>query len=313
MKWPGLAALLGVLGFILRRWQMLTAFEPELGLCDPDAPACLAAIAFFILAAAAFLILSCNAPARTWREKDAWLSLWDQTFAARGDVIFLTLMVLAGVLTLASIPFLVREAVELASIREATGEGDSPVLQLVLALCAAPGGMAHILSARAAAKMEGGARKNGMLLFPTLLSCVWLLESYRANAADPVLWDYAPLLLAVALGLLFQMECASLAFGVGRPRRMLWLAGMTAAVSGAVIGGFPGRSVMLLLAGQALAALATLWIAPGHLSRPPRRDRFAPPAEEEGAPADGPDEQMVQDGEGPVPENGMEETTDGQQ
>lgn len=38
LKWPGTAALLGVLGVLMRRWQMTTAFEGELGLHIPGLP-----------------------------------------------------------------------------------------------------------------------------------------------------------------------------------------------------------------------------------------------------------------------------------
>ena len=84
LKWPGTALLLGVLGALVRRWQMTSAFEGELGLHIPGAPASLAMIAFFFLAAAVFLLRAHNAPAG--KEPEGRLSRWDVLFAAGGTV-----------------------------------------------------------------------------------------------------------------------------------------------------------------------------------------------------------------------------------
>lgn len=160
------------------------------------------------------------------------------------------------------------------AIRKATGEGDNGLLQIVLALCTIPACVGMVASARNAYRMRGRGRESGALLLPALLGCVWLLESYRANASDPVLWDYVPLLLAVGLGLLFSLDCAGLSFGAGHARRTLWLAGMTVVLCAVALASIPGRAMTMLLAGQLLAALAALWVVPGNLRRPPAADRF---------------------------------------
>jgi hypothetical protein len=273
LKWPGLALILGGVGALVRRWQMATAFEETLNLHEPGSPASWAMAAFFVLCAAIFLLLAFREPARL--EGKGRMSCWDLAFAAEGDVIYLTLMVLVGLLSLAAAPFLFREASELMAIREANhGQGESGLLQVVLALCTIPSCLAQIVMARNAYRMTGRGRENAVLLLPVLLSCFWLLEGYRANAADPVLWHYTPLLLAIGLGLLFQMDCAGLAFEQGRPRRVLWLAGMTVVMSAVALASQPGAAMALLLAGQLLAALAALKVVPGNLRRPPEADRF---------------------------------------
>ena len=142
------------------------------------------------------------------------------------------------------------------AIRKATGEGDNGLLQIVLALCTIPACVGMVASARNAYRMRGRGRESGALLLPALLGCVWLLESYRANASDPVLWDYVPLLLAVGLGLLFSLDCAGLSFGAGHARRTLWLAGMTVVLCAVALASIPGRAMTMLLAGQLLAALS---------------------------------------------------------
>ena len=272
LKWPGTAVLLGALGALVRRWQMTTAFEGELGLHIPGAPASWAMTAFFFLAAAAFLLRAHNAPARP--QPEGRLSRWDVLFAAQGDRAYLVLTILAALATLAAAPFLFREAGQLMALRKATGEGDNGLLQVVLALCTIPACGGMVACARNAYRMRGRGRESGALLLPALLGCVWLLESYRANASDPVLWDYVPLLLAVGLGLLLSLDCAALSYGQGHARRTLWLAGMTAVLSAVALASIPGQAMALLLVGQMLYALAILWVMPANLRRPPAADRF---------------------------------------
>lgn len=277
LKWPLAALALAALGAALRRGQMDTAFEGELDLSIPGAPASVAMAAFFVLAAATFTLLAVGARVRDTSESR--LSQWDLAFAAPRDAVYLALMALGALLTLTSIPFLFQEAVQMSAVRQETGRGDSPLLQIVLALCAIPGGLGLAMSAGISCRASGKGRENSALLLPLLLCCVWLLEAYRSNAADPVLWDYVPLLLAVAMALLFQMEGAGMAFTAkGHPRRLLWLAGMTVAASGAALGGLPRPGMLLLLGGQALCALGALWVLPGNLSDPFEDDVFGPQA-----------------------------------
>lgn len=111
-----------VLGVLMRRWQMTTAFEGELGLHIPGASASWAMIAFFFLAGAVLLLLAHNAPAR--QQPEGRVSRWDVLFAAEGDGVYLVLMILAALLTLAAAPLLFQEAARFMAIRKATGEGD---------------------------------------------------------------------------------------------------------------------------------------------------------------------------------------------
>lgn len=274
LKWPCAAVLLAGAGFALRRWQEHTAFEGELGLSVPNAPASWAMVGFFALALLLFLLPARSARIRRVEQQDG-LSRWDLTFAAQKDAPFAALMLLGALLSLAAALPLFQEASRMMAERAATGEGEAPLLQVALAVCCFPGAFGLAVAALGAVQMRARGRDNGFLLLPVLLSCIWLLEAYRSNAADPVLWDYVPLLLAVALGLVFRLECAGLAFSKKpRARRVLWLAGAGAAVSGAALGGMDSPAMALLLAGQLLEELACLWVAPGNLERPPEIERF---------------------------------------
>lgn len=307
LKWPGLAVVLGGLGALVRRWQMSSAFEETLGLSQPGAPASLALIACFILVAAVFLLLARNTSCRMKKERR--MSRWDYVFAAEGDGVYLTLMVLAGLLTVLAVPFLFREAAQLIALRRATGEGDNGMLQLVLALAAIPAALSLVISARNACRMKGRGKENCVLLLPVVLGCIWLLEAYRANAADPTIWHYAPLLLAIAMGMLFFLDCAGLSFELGHARRMLWLAAMTVVSSAAALASMPGKAMMALLAGQLLAALAALWVAPANLAHPPAEDRFGLRARlRQGLPLNEEDENEVEETDSDTQEIQEEDT-----
>ena len=98
------------------------------------------------------------------------------------------------------------------------------------------------------------------------------MESFRAHAANPVLWDYAPLLLAIVCGMLFYMDVAGISAGVCRPRRLLWMAGMTFILSAAALASAVGNgwADVLLLLSQMLGAAGVLWRLPPSLESLPR-------------------------------------------
>lgn len=271
LKWPGLALIMGILGGVLVRWQRASAFD-DAGLARPGAPASIALTACFILAEAVFLLLArgtvCASVGGTR------LSRWDLTFAAGGDRVYPVLMTAGAFSTVLAVPLLLRETAELTALRSLTGEGENGVLQTILALAALAAALSMVTSGVRAVRMRGYGRENCALLLPVVMGCVWILEAYRANAPDPEGWHYVPLLLAIAAGVLFFLDCAGLSFETGHARRMLWFAAMTVVTSAAALCTAPGKTMMALLAGQLLAALAALWIAPGNLAHPPAEERF---------------------------------------
>ena len=299
LKWPGAAVVLGALCALVRRWQMNTAFEEPLGLLKRGAPAAIAMTAMVVLCGAVFLLLAHTAPCRIPHR--GRMCRWDLVFAAEGDSAYMGIMVLAALLTAAACPLLLKDAAEGIALWRAmkavgVNSGSNGLLQVVLALCALLGGVSLILAARGAYRMMGRGRENGALLLPVLLGCVWILEAYRENAPDPVRWDYVPLLVAIAFGLLFYLESAALSFDAGRPRLVLWLAAMTVVTGGAALAAVPGLATAALLLGQTAAALAALWAAPQNLKAPPGADRFGLRARlRQGLPLNEEDEHAVEE------------------
>ena len=272
LKWPGLAAVLGILGAVLRRWQLGTAFDETAGFLIPGAAATVAVVACLVLANALGLLLACTARDRTGDGER--MSRWDLVFAGEGCTAYMTLMVVAAFCTLAAGPVLFLDAMDQMAEFKAYGGGDNGILLAVVALGALAAGWAHLSTARDAYRMNGKGRENALLLLPPAMNCVWVLEAYRSNAADPVLWNYVPLVLAAVYGLIFYMDCAALAFEKGHPRRTLFLGMMTVVFSLVALAARPDKGVVALLMGQTAAALAALWVAPANLTHPPEADRF---------------------------------------
>ena len=307
LKWPGLAVLLGALCALVRRWQMKTAFEEPLGLLKRGAPAAMAMAAVLVLCGAVFLLLAatsaCHIPHR------GRMSRWDLVFAAERNSVYMGMMVLAALFTLVACPLVFREASGTILMWRALGGGNNGLLQVILALCALLSAGALVISARSAYRMVGRGRESGALLLPVLMGCVWILEAYRENAPDPVLWDYVPLLLAIGCGSLFYLECAALSFEAGRPRLVLWLAAMTVVTGGAALGSAPGFAMTALLLGQTVAALAALWVVPGNLEHPPGADRFGLRARlRQGLPLNEEDEYAVEEPDSDTQEIEEEDT-----
>ena len=272
LKWPGLAVVLGILGAAARRWQLNTAFVGINGFLVKGAPATAAVLACLVLAAVLGVLLANATRDRT--SKEGRKSRWDLTFAGEGCTPYMTLMVVSAFATVAACPLLFLDAMEKMAAFKTSGSGDNGILLAIVAVGALPAGWALLSTGRDAYNMKGMGRENALLLIPPAVSCVWVLEAYRSNAADPVLWNYVPLVLAAMCGLLFYVECAALSFEKGHPRRALFWGLMTVVVSAVAIAALPERGVLALLAGQMAAALGALWVAPANLNHPPEISRF---------------------------------------
>ena len=187
---PAAAGVCGAVGFALRRWELATAFEADTGLPISGAPASIALMAFSVLALVVLLVL-CRAGHRPFSGG------YDAAFAAKGNTLYASVMVLSAFLLLASAALNVWAFVR----RENT-----MTTRLVLSvLCVAA--FACVLStARNNLRGEKKGKYSFTLLMPAYTCCMWLIVAYQARAADPVILDYVYELfaiIAVLLGLYF--------------------------------------------------------------------------------------------------------------
>lgn len=271
----------------LRRWQLATAFEPGTGLATPGAQASVILVCILAMSGAWLILL---AQGRTRHGLPA--RRWDCVFLGAGDPVFPGLELAAALLALLAVPvlflvgvdqFQLYQAAREAGVQPPTNNGMLTLATAATALLAAVG-----LFQTARDGLRPGRRGRGgfAAALPGVMGCVWLMESFRSHAANPVLWDYVPQLLAIVLGMAFYMDFAGMSAGLPRPRRLLWLAGMTVILSAVALASTvaelsartaAGGSLLsaqtgdaLLLLAQILAAAGVLYRLPPYLERPAR-------------------------------------------
>lgn len=269
---------------LLRRWQLASAFEPETGLAIPGAQASVILVCLLVMAGAWLILLAIGRageldPARRW----------DMVFVTRGDPVFPALTMASAVLAALSVPVLFVVGVDQFQVYQAALDAGAqpPSNNGMLTLATAAGALLAALGLLQMGRdgLRPGRRGRGgfSAALPGVAGCVWLMESFRSHAANPVQWDYVPQLIAIVVGMGFYMDFAGMSAGAPRPRRLLWMAGMTVILSapplatvlaelsarlaagGSLLAAETGDALLLL--SQLLAAAGVLWRLPPYLER----------------------------------------------
>lgn len=105
---------------------------------------------------------------------------------------------------------------------------------------------------------RGGRVRTFAALMPPIFCWLWLVETYRIHTSGPILWNYVLLLFAVLALLISGYFRAGFAFGVGRPRRSVWISLLALFFSAAALPDAGDAAAALTLAALALHALAEL-------------------------------------------------------
>jgi len=263
----------------LRRWQLNSAFEAGTGFAIPRAQASVILVCMLVIAASWFGILSANQPLSKRFGAAGDACRWDLAFLDAGDPVYPALVVLAAFLAFAACPFFLSTGVRQWQVYQTAvaAKVQPPSSNGALTVATAAGAMLSFLGLLQMGRdgLHPGRRGKGgfSAVLPGVAGCVWLMESFRAHAANPVQWDYAPLLLAIVAGMLFYMDFAGMSAGSARPRRLLWVAAMTLTLSAVAMVTSVREQTwadLLLLASQALVSAAVLWRLPPNLENPPK-------------------------------------------
>ena len=282
MLWLACTAAAALAAAALRRWQLRSAFEKYTGLAIPGAQASVILTCVLVMAGAWLMILSLAGRPQSAR--------WDHVFLSVGDPVYPALEIAAAFFAIVSVPVLFIVGVgQFQFYQEMRAAGLQPPTDNGLLTLATAGGAflaALGLLQTGRDSLSPGRRGRGgfSAALPGVAGCVWLMESFRAHAANPVRWDYAPQLLAIVLGMAFYMDFAGMSAGAARPRRLLWMAGMTVvfstvslvtSASELAVRSSAGLSLcsaqlgdLLLLLSQTLAAAGVLWRLPPSLDGP---------------------------------------------
>ncbi len=272
-----------------RLWQEATAFEGTYGLPIPRAAASVVLVCVLLIAGATMAILAAHQPVVTPPRSQVRGRRWDMSFFAVGDVVFLALVWFAAFCSLSAVPTLfgrgrsLWRAYQLARAMGTWQGGDNGVLGMATAVLALLAFLGLLQIGREGFRPGRRGKGGFWAALPATAGCGWLLGTYRNCAADPVLWDYVPLLLAVIAGMLLYTDWAGMSCAAARPRRTLWLAGMTVVCSWVALASGPDTGTALLLISQSAAALAALWRLPINLQNPPKvgsEDKIIPTVQE---------------------------------
>lgn len=212
---PGLALFGGLAGFGLRRWQLASAFQPELGLFVHWTPATIALAALMALVALAFFL-----PLLGWREgPEEFLPAFGCPQAGQ-----MTLQAAAGLLMMAAGALGVREGLSHLQLWRITPELDRQPTQFtfaaalaVTALLCVLAGVAVLGLGKMAYRGELSDAGCRMAPVPAAAGLFWLFITYLSHSTEPVLMRYLFTLLAAGLLTLAHYRAAGFLFG--RPRR----------------------------------------------------------------------------------------------
>ena len=263
----------------VRKWQLASAFEKDTGLAIPMAPASVTLGCLLVMAAAWFLILTIYQPVSKRPRSVGQAHRWDLVFLDAGDPVYPILVVVAAFAAVASVPLLLKTGIgQWQTYRQAVAADlQRPSNNGVLTLATAVGALMSFLGLLQMGRdgLHAGRRGKGgfAVALPGVAGCIWLMESFRGHAANPVRWDYAPQLIAIVCGMLLYMDFAGMSAGAARPRRLLWLAAMTGVMSAPALVTAAAWKVwadVLLLTAQMLMAAAVLWRLPPNLENPPK-------------------------------------------
>lgn len=284
---PAAALVCGAIGFVLRRWELSSAFEAGTGLPIPGAPATLALIGLSAAAAAALLALSAG-------KHSCFPGGYDQAFQAPGSVPYVAVMVLASFLLLGAGGLLFwglpdaykEEAAHLALMHS----GGSPLLAVVpkalLALLCLLSCPCVLSTGQNNYRGEGKGKYALPLLLPGYVGCVWLITAYQSRAADPIRLDYIYELFAIIACLLALYFTAGFSFEKAKVTRAAWASAMGIYFSVVTLADGHDLSTLLIYAAFILYLTANLAVLLRndviHRYAQPEPDRQAPPPSPEG-------------------------------
>ena len=260
---PALAAAGGAAGFVLRRWQLASAYVPETGLFVHGAPATCALLGLTALLALAFAL-----GVRGDKEgPEDFLPAFGCPETGQ-----LTISTAAGLLMmLAGAWGLWRSMDAIQQWQTGSEEYQLSALAawlLSAALCL-PAGNGILLMGRAAYRNDLDDWACRLAPFPALAGLVWLFATHLRHGVEPVLMKYGFTLFAVLLLTLAHYCAAAFLYGKPRRRRTAFLTLMGAAMGILSLADRPDLFTAATTLAFSLSALA--------LGRALLRNTFGPP------------------------------------
>ena len=206
---PVAAVVFGVGGAAVRVWELATSFEPETGLPIPGAVASPALVLLSVLFA---LVLA----ALVWRMcRKAPVRDFNSAFVCE-NAGYITAVVSAAAIPVCAAGLIVLDYLN----------GTRSMTHFIpAALFVFSAGSIVSVGRNNYRNLVQGQFSTSLLLTPFAFCCQLML-TYQTHAGNPVLQDYAYLLLALICTVLGLYFMASFSFEKGRPALFLWTAGL---------------------------------------------------------------------------------------
>ncbi len=236
-----LTVIMGIAGFVLRRYELLHVFEEDTGLPTRGAPVTTALIILSCAALAAGIIIAILAgkcEPGSYGEA-MYKGTWDFVLAAASGIA-VVLGAVVGVISAAG----------------AGRMGIAELVQIILALAAG------ISMAVCAWKGVRRGDTNGLRLaaiVPAVFLCYWMILAYKDHSSDAVLLDYVYMLLAMAAGALYYYYSAGFAFNKPMFRRTVCCAVVTVFFAAAAAADMESAANRIIFAAIAVNALTGLF------------------------------------------------------
>ncbi|MDE6590845.1 MAG: hypothetical protein K2K53_10985, partial [Oscillospiraceae bacterium] len=185
-SWLGSTAAAALAAAALRRWQLGSAFEEGTGLATPGAQASVILTCVLVMAGAWFVLLAMQQPLA------GQSGGWDLVFLGTGDPVYPTLAAAAALLAAVSVPILFIVGVEQFQLYQEMLAADlqPPTNNGILTLATAAGASLAALGLFQMGRdgLRPGQRGRGgfSAALPGVAGCIWLMESFRGHAANPV-------------------------------------------------------------------------------------------------------------------------------
>lgn len=239
---PLLAAAGGVGGFLLRRWELSTAFEAS-GLAIPWAASTLFLIAWSVAVVLALALLC--------RGQKNELKDYGSSFSTRGNWAYLVVTALAAACLLVAGFF---------GLTDELGGLDAPHLLRMLLWVMCILSFFCVLTVILNNFRGGGRKYSAALLAPAYTCCLWLVAAYQQRSADPVVLDYVYGLFAIICTLLGLYFTAGFSFERAKVWRCAFFCLLSVYFGIVTLADGHDRSTRLLFLFSILYQLATVTV-----------------------------------------------------
>ncbi len=196
----GFTCIMGIFGAFLRWVQLVKIIEPETGLATAHSPWSYTLVIFSLLNIASLVLWI-----RSFKKYSFPLKYPD-AFSRGLSLYSIAAMVIGAVMALGGVLTVIRSL-------GSSGTVFDLVLGLFSFICAL-GASSFVISANKPNKKTGGTIQSAAII---LFLCYWLIAAYKFSASDPVIWHFAPRLLAVSSTILAFYYIAGFVFNSPKP------------------------------------------------------------------------------------------------